>query len=134
LLQDFSGRGILINLISRLYELMRGQYGKNYGTIANLKTSSGSFGLTNGGGPVVIENPDILKAKEEKKTNGHTPPDLACTSSKSRIDKVDNSLFTKMGCPVLGVWVAFLKQPALPGEAPQTKTNSKQIQNKFKQD
>jgi hypothetical protein len=26
-----------------------------------------------------------------------------------------------MGCPVLGVWVAFLKQPALPGEAPETK-------------
>jgi hypothetical protein len=27
----------------------------------------------------------------------------------------------KMGCPALGVWVAFFKQPALPGEAPQTK-------------
>jgi hypothetical protein len=26
-----------------------------------------------------------------------------------------------MGCPALGVSVAFLKQPALPGEAPQTK-------------
>jgi hypothetical protein len=26
-----------------------------------------------------------------------------------------------MGCPALGVWVAFLKQPALPGKAPQTK-------------
>jgi hypothetical protein len=24
-------------------------------------------------------------------------------------------------CPALGVWVAFLKQPAVPGEAPQTK-------------
>jgi hypothetical protein len=23
----------------------------------------------------------------------------------------------KMGCPALGVWVAFLKQPTLPGEA-----------------
>jgi hypothetical protein len=40
----------------------------------------------------------------------------------------------EMGCTALGVWVAFLKQPsrALPGEAPQTKTNSKQIQkNKY---
>jgi hypothetical protein len=26
-----------------------------------------------------------------------------------------------MGCPALGVSVAFLKQPTLPGEAPQTK-------------
>jgi hypothetical protein len=33
-----------------------------------------------------------------------------------------------MGCPALGVWVAFLKQPALPGEAPQTKTKSKKYQ------
>jgi hypothetical protein len=24
-----------------------------------------------------------------------------------------------MGCPALGIWVGFLKQPALPGEAPQ---------------
>jgi hypothetical protein len=30
-----------------------------------------------------------------------------------------------MGCPALGVSVAFLKQPALPGEAPQTKKISK---------
>jgi hypothetical protein len=28
----------------------------------------------------------------------------------------------KMGCPALGIWVAFLKQPdALPGRAPQQK-------------
>jgi hypothetical protein len=26
-----------------------------------------------------------------------------------------------MGCPALGIWVCFLKQPALPGEAPQKK-------------
>jgi hypothetical protein len=32
-----------------------------------------------------------------------------------------------MGCPALGVLVAFLKQPALPVKAPQTKKNSKQI-------
>jgi hypothetical protein len=29
----------------------------------------------------------------------------------------------EMGCPALGGWVAFLKQPALPGEASQTKKN-----------
>jgi hypothetical protein len=27
----------------------------------------------------------------------------------------------QMGCPALGVSVAFLKQPTLPGEAPETK-------------
>jgi hypothetical protein len=35
-------------------------------------------------------------------------------------------------CPALqlGVWVAFLKQPALPGEAPQTHNiNQKSIKN-----
>jgi hypothetical protein len=34
-----------------------------------------------------------------------------------------------MGCPLssIGVSVAFLKQPTLPGEAPQTKKNSKKI-------
>jgi hypothetical protein len=32
-----------------------------------------------------------------------------------------------MGCPALGVSVAFLKHPALPGEALQTKKNSKKI-------
>jgi hypothetical protein len=26
-----------------------------------------------------------------------------------------------MGCPALGIWVGFLKQPALPGKAPQKK-------------
>jgi hypothetical protein len=26
-----------------------------------------------------------------------------------------------MGCPSLGIWVGFLKQPALPGEARQNK-------------
>jgi hypothetical protein len=37
-----------------------------------------------------------------------------------------------MGCPALGVWVAFLKQPALLGEAPQTK-NQKNHNNKKSQ-
>jgi hypothetical protein len=38
-----------------------------------------------------------------------------------------------MGCPALGVLVAFLKQPALPGEAPETKKNSKKfLKNKNK--
>jgi hypothetical protein len=32
-----------------------------------------------------------------------------------------------MGCPALGIWVGFLKQPALPGEAPQNKNTSKNI-------
>ena len=44
---------------SKLYELLKDQYGKNFGTIANLKSTSN---LTNGG-PVVIENPDMLKNK-----------------------------------------------------------------------
>eukprot|EP00093_Oithona_nana_P011366 11366.XXX_623356_621569_1 [CDS] Oithona nana genome sequencing. len=39
--------------------MLRDQYGKNFGTIANLKSTSN---LTNGG-PVVIENPDMLKNK-----------------------------------------------------------------------
>jgi hypothetical protein len=26
-----------------------------------------------------------------------------------------------MGCPALGIWVGFFKQPPLPGEAPQKK-------------
>jgi hypothetical protein len=30
----------------------------------------------------------------------------------------------QMGCPALGIWVAFLKQPeALPGRAPQKNKN-----------
>jgi hypothetical protein len=36
-------------------------------------------------------------------------------------------LCSKMGCLALGVSVAFLKQPALPGVAPHTKKNSKTI-------
>jgi hypothetical protein len=31
------------------------------------------------------------------------------------------------GCPALGIWVGFLKQPALPGEAPPKKNSSKKI-------
>jgi hypothetical protein len=30
-----------------------------------------------------------------------------------------------MGCPALGIWVGFLKQPALPGKAPPKKNSSK---------
>jgi hypothetical protein len=33
----------------------------------------------------------------------------------------------KMGCPALGIWVGFLKQPALPGKAPRKKNSSKKI-------
>jgi hypothetical protein len=32
-----------------------------------------------------------------------------------------------MECPALGIWVVFLKQPALPGEAPQKKILQKKI-------
>jgi hypothetical protein len=32
-----------------------------------------------------------------------------------------------MGCPALGIWVGFLKQPALPGKAPPKKI----LQEKF---
>jgi hypothetical protein len=30
-----------------------------------------------------------------------------------------------MGCPALGIWVGFLKQPALPSKATQNKNSSK---------
>jgi hypothetical protein len=33
----------------------------------------------------------------------------------------------QMGCPALGIWVGFLKQPALPGEASPKKNSSKKI-------
>jgi hypothetical protein len=36
-----------------------------------------------------------------------------------------------MGCPALGIWVSFLKQPALPGEAPQKKSSKKIIKIKI---
>jgi hypothetical protein len=32
-----------------------------------------------------------------------------------------------MGCPALGIWVGFFKQPALPGEAHQKKNSSKKF-------
>jgi hypothetical protein len=32
-----------------------------------------------------------------------------------------------MGCPALGIWVGFLKQPALPGEAHTKKNSSKKM-------
>jgi hypothetical protein len=32
-----------------------------------------------------------------------------------------------LGCPALGIWVGFLKQPALPGKAPPQKNSSKKI-------
>jgi hypothetical protein len=38
-----------------------------------------------------------------------------------------------MGCPALGIWVGFLKQPALPGEAPPKKKKKKKIINKKSQ-
>jgi hypothetical protein len=35
-----------------------------------------------------------------------------------------------MGCPALGIWVGFLKQPALPGKATQQKNFFKKISKK----
>jgi hypothetical protein len=35
-----------------------------------------------------------------------------------------------MGCPALGIWVGFLKQPALPSEAPKKKNSSKKNSSK----
>jgi hypothetical protein len=63
-------------------------------------------------------------------TEGHRLKSHSENSTKKLLRPVSSKLFfliEKMGCPALGVWVAFLKQPALPGEAPQTKNNSKQI-------
>ena len=71
---------------SKLYEIMRDQYGKNVGTIANLKSAS----MTNGG-PVVIENPEMLKTggcgNPVKATNGHdfSRSNSTSTSAKPRL-------------------------------------------------
>ena len=62
---------------------MRSTYGKNYGTIANLATSSTS--MTNGG-PVVIENPDMLK-KDETKTNATNGHDFSRSSFSNNSSK-----------------------------------------------
>jgi hypothetical protein len=35
-----------------------------------------------------------------------------------------------MGCPALGIWVGFLKQPVLPGEAPKKNSSKKILKNK----
>jgi hypothetical protein len=37
-----------------------------------------------------------------------------------------------MGCPALGIWVGFLKQPALPVEAPPKKFSFKKNLNNKK--
>jgi hypothetical protein len=38
----------------------------------------------------------------------------------------------QMGCPALGIWVGFLKQPTLPGEAPPKKiTNESKVVQKY---
>jgi hypothetical protein len=39
-------------------------------------------------------------------------------------NKITFLIIAEMGCPALGIWVAFLKQPdALPGQAPQKNKN-----------
>jgi hypothetical protein len=53
------------------------------------------------------------------------------TFDKKNIKAFSNQNVAKMGCPALGVSAAFFKQPALPGEAPKTKQNSKKtLKNK----
>lgn len=68
---------------SKLYEMMREKYGKNFGTIANLKS------MSNGGsaGPVVIENPEMLRADAtgNKTTNGHDSFSRSNSSNKHRL-------------------------------------------------
>ena len=75
---------------SRLYELLKDQYGKNFGTIANLKSASA---ITNGG-PVVIENPDMLKKKPSSvsSTNGF---DGSRSSMASNTPTKNNKLHPK---------------------------------------
>ena len=68
---------------SKQYELMRDRYGKNFGTIANIKTSAT---MTNGAGPVVIENPEMLKNDANiKTTNGHDFSRSNSATSKNRL-------------------------------------------------
>jgi hypothetical protein len=45
--------------------------------------------------------------------------------AKKKIHGKFSQFFFLMGCPALGIWVGFLKQPALPGEAPPKKNSSK---------
>ena len=52
------------------------------GTIANLATSS-ACNITNGG-PVVIENPEMLKKDKTSATNGH---DISRSSSNNSLAK-----------------------------------------------
>jgi hypothetical protein len=44
-----------------------------------------------------------------------------------QLHRVPPGILREMGCTALGVSVAFLKQPALPGKAPQTKKNLKKF-------
>jgi hypothetical protein len=41
--------------------------------------------------------------------------------SQNPLNRLNTENKLQMGCPALGIWVGFLKQPALPGEAPQKK-------------
>jgi hypothetical protein len=40
------------------------------------------------------------------------------------VGKNIQKILIKMGCPALGIWVGFLKQPTLPGKAPPQKKKS----------
>jgi hypothetical protein len=46
--------------------------------------------------------------------------DRAAPCRAGKIVSINYAFSRQMGCPALGIWVAFLKQPdALPGRAPQ---------------
>jgi hypothetical protein len=49
------------------------------------------------------------------------------TNKERSIFQFPKIIVQKMGCPALGIWVGFLKQPALPGKASQKKI----LQKKF---
>jgi hypothetical protein len=58
------------------------------------------------------------------KIMGHRPILLpaSCDAGKNQLMQRDDKKSNKMGCPALGVSVAFLKQPdAVPGRAPLKK-------------
>jgi hypothetical protein len=49
-------------------------------------------------------------------------------AARGGFEKLENlTSFFLMGCPALGIWVGFLKQPTLPGKAPPKKNSSKKI-------
>jgi hypothetical protein len=66
------------------------------------------------------------KSKLGEITENHVLGSI-CTQKGQKITKLDFWMFLVNGMSsiALGIWVGFLKQPALPGEAPQKKMNQK---------